>query len=186
VLSRFRGTLVESEPTRVVLECAGVGFELKVPLSTSRRLPEVGAEAVLLVHTHFTRDGVELYGFADKSERDTFRRIISVRGVGPRAGLNLLSRFTPAEVKQAVASGRLDVVRSVPGIGPKKADAIIAEFTEEEPAGQTRLPLVADAEAALQSLGLSRREARDRLGRVQVTADMSLQELLKLALAHKG
>jgi Holliday junction DNA helicase RuvA len=182
VIARVRGRLVESEPTRVVVECGGTGLELRVPLSTSRTLPAVGAEAELLVHTHFTRDGMELFGFADKAERDTFRRVISVRGVGPRAALNLLSRFTPSEVKEAIAAGRMEVIRSVPGIGPKKADAIIAEFREESPAGQPVVPIVADAEAALVSLGLTRREARDRLSRVQIPKDMTLQDLLKLTL----
>lgn len=185
MIARLRGILVQKDPTKVVVECAGVGFELKVPLSTSRRLPDVGQEAAVVVHTHFTRDGVELYGFLESAERDMFRRITAAKGVGPRAGLNLLSQWTPQEIDEAVLAGRAGTVLAVPGIGPKRAESIIKKLTEEQPAAPTGSPLLADAEAALVSLGLTQREARERVARVVPTPEMNLQDLLKLVLSRR-
>jgi Holliday junction DNA helicase RuvA len=186
MLARLRGVLVEKEPTRVIVECQGIGFGLKVPLSTSRRLPEAGSEVVLRVHTSFIRDGVELFGFIDKEEMTAFQRLTSVSGIGPRAGLNLLSRFTPSEIDSVIATGKTDILRTVPGIGPTKADSIIKKLQAEAPPPEVGAGLLADAESALVSLGLTRREARDRLRRVGAAENLSLQELLKLALAQRG
>jgi Holliday junction DNA helicase RuvA len=186
LLARLRGALVEKEPTRVVVDCQGIGFGLKVPLSTSRRLAEVGSEVVLCVHTHFTRDGVELFGFLDKEEMNAFQRLTSVSGIGPKAGLNLLSRFAPEEINSVIALGKADVLRSVPGIGPTKADNIIKKLQAEAPPPEAGSGLLADAESALVSLGLTHREARERLRRVGSAGNVSLQELLKLALAQRG
>jgi len=186
LLARLRGVLVEKEPTRVVVECQGIGFGLKVPLSTSRRLGETGSEVVLRVHTHFTRDGVELFGFTDKEEMTAFQRLTSVKGIGPKAGLNLLSRFGPEEIESIIATGKADVLRSVPGIGPAKADNIIKKLQAEAPLPEAGSGLLADAESALVSLGLTHREARDRLRRIESAGGVSLQELLKQALAQRG
>ena len=186
MLARLRGVLAEKEPTRVVIDCQGIGFGLRVPLSTSRRLAEVGTEIALRVHTHFTRDGVELFGFIDKEEMTAFQRLTSVSGIGPKAGLNLLSRFGPEEIDSIIATGKADVLRTVPGIGPTKADNIIKKLQAEAPSPEAGSGLLADAEAALVSLGLTHREARERLRRVESAAGVSLQELLKLALAQRG
>jgi Holliday junction DNA helicase RuvA len=186
VLARLRGVLVEKEPTWVVVECHGIGFGLRVPLSTSRRLADVGSEVVLRVHTHFTRDGAELFGFVDKDEIAAFERLTSVSGIGPKAGLNLLSRFAPAEIESIIATGKTDVLRTVPGIGPTKADKIIKKLQDTAPPPAVESELLADAELALVSLGLTHREARERLCRVGAAEDMTLQDLLKLALAQRG
>lgn len=186
MLARLRGILAEKEPTRVVVDCQGIGFGLKVPLSTSRRLAVVGSETTLHVHTHFTRDGVDLFGFLDKEEMTAFQRLTSVSGIGPKAGLNLLSRFTPADIDSIIANGKADVLRTVPGIGPTKADNIIKKLQAEAPPPEAGSELLADAESALVSLGLTHREARERLRRVGSAENLGLQELLKLALAQRG
>jgi Holliday junction DNA helicase RuvA len=182
MIARVRGLLVDKEPTKVVVECQGIGLELRVPLSTSSRLPEPGVEVTLSVDTHFTRDGAQLFGFAAPDEREVFRHLTSVKGIGPRAGLNLLSRLSPDEIRAAIAAGRVEVMRSVPGIGPKKADSIIKKLQEvasEVPSGPS---VAAEAESALVSLGLTRKEARSRLTRVPAGLT-GLQEVLRRALA---
>jgi len=186
MLAWLRGILVEKEPTRLVVDCQGIGFGLKVPLSTSRRLSDVGSEVVIRVHTHFTRDGVELFGFMDKDEMSAFQRLTSVSGIGPKAGLNLLSRFAPTEIDSIIAAGKADVLRTVPGIGPNKADNIIKKLQAEAPLPEAGPELLADAESALVSLGLTHREAKERLRRIGPAETLSLQELLKLALALRG
>ena len=186
MIGALRGRIVEKEPTRIALDCSGIGFELRVPLSTTRSLPDAGQEARLLVVMRVTRSGVDLFGFMDKEERDVFNMLTSVKGIGPRAGLNLLSRFAPQEILDVIAAGRIEVIRSVPGIGPKRADSILKKLQGEVPQPRQAQPMLADAAAALMSLGLSRREAQERLSRVEFKPDMSLQELLKLALAQRG
>jgi len=182
VIARVRGRLVEKDPTRVVVDCQGIGFELGVPLSTSRSVSDVGGDVDLFVDTHFTRSGVQLFGFASSAERSAFRLLTSVKGIGPKAGLNLLSRLSPSEISAAIAEGRAEVMRSVPGIGPKKADSIIKKLQQEAPAESLTEPILADAESALVSLGLTHKEARQRLTRIATHREMSLQELLVLAL----
>ncbi len=182
MIGRLRGELVEREPTRAVVVCHGIGFEVGIPLSTSQAMPAVGHEVDLYIDSYFSRDRVQLFGFATAEERAMFRLLTSVKGIGPRAGLNLLSRFSPAEIASAVADGRVDVIQTVPSIGPQKAATIIKKLQQAAPAVPAIEPILADAEAALVSLGLSRREAQQRLVRVKRIPGMGLQELLKQAL----
>ncbi|MBM3315637.1 Holliday junction branch migration protein RuvA, partial [candidate division WOR-3 bacterium] len=128
----------------------------------------------------------DLFGFVDREERDCFNLLTSVKGIGPKAGLNLLSRFAPQEILDIIASGRVEVMRSVPGIGPKRADSMMKKLQGEAVPARPTEPIVADAEAALMSLGLTRREAGDRLASVKLAPGMSLQDLLKLVLAQRG
>ncbi len=186
MISRLRGVVRQKEPTRLVLECAGIGFELWIPLSTAHQLPEPEHEAEVLVEPYFTRGGLVLYGFATGGERDVFRTLTSVPGVGPKAGLNLLSRFTPSEITQFIRQRRADILRTVPGLGPKKVSNILTQLESAAPVPGPSSSMVADAESALQNLGLTRREARERLSRVVITEEMTLQELLKLALTQHG
>ncbi len=192
MIATLRGRLAVKEPTRIVLDVNGIGFEVKVPLSTSSRLPEPGNEVMVLIEMEFTKAGVEFFGFLNKKEQEVFRLITSVKGVGPRAGLNLLSRFEPDEVLKAIRNKDGDFLRSVPGIGEKKAAEILKRFDmvqREEPERAQRISemgdqLRGDAIAALVSLGLSKKEARERLELVKLESDMSLQELLRKALSQ--
>lgn len=192
MIATLRGKVIIKEPTRVVLDVNGIGFELRVPLSTSSRLPEPGNEATVLIAMEFTKAGVELFGFFDKKEQEVFRLITAVRGVGPRAALNLLSRFEPDEVVEAIRNKDMGFLRSVPGIGEKKAAEILKQFDtlqREMPERAGKITASAsqlrnDAVAALVSLGLSKKEAQERLNRLQFEEKMSLQELLKKALSQ--
>jgi Holliday junction DNA helicase RuvA len=186
VISVLRGTIARRSPTRVILDCGGIGFDIGVPLSTSNRLGAAGSEATLLVVSRFTQTGLEFYGFAEEEERDVFRLLLSVKGIGPKAGLNILSRFSPDEVRQTIAAGRVGVLETVPGIGPKRAARVLKDLAERSAPVDAESPLLADAEKALVSLGLTRREARARLGRLKPGPDTTLPELLRLALREKG
>lgn len=186
MIALVAGRLAEKEPTRVVVDCQGIGFELRVPLSTSNRLGAVGEQVSLLVVPRLTREGMDLFGFGEADERDTFRLLLSVTGIGPKAGLNILSRFSPAEVRELIAAGRVDVIQTVPGIGPKRAERVLRELAERAPASRVESEVLADAEAALVSLGLTRKEARTRLGRVPDAAGLDLPAVLRLALQQRG
>ncbi|MGQ9678879.1 MAG: Holliday junction branch migration protein RuvA [bacterium] len=190
MIAQLQGILVVKEPTRVVVDVGGLGLELKVPLSTSYELPGCNEEVKLLVVTEITRAGLNLYGFASQREKEVFELLTGVRGVGPKAALNLLSRWSPDEITSAINQGKTDLLRSAPGIGPKKVDALLKRFREqapstEKPTNRCISPTVVDALNALVSLGLSRKEAQERLAKLEVTPETTLQEILKLALAMK-
>ncbi len=188
MIARLNGSLLLREPTRLIVDAAGIGFELFVPLSTSRVIPEPGTQISLLVVLEISRSGVQLFGFATEKEKDVFQRLRAVPGVGPKAALNLLSRFEPEEILRAIARNDARFLKSAPGIGPKKAESILkklnSELAEKPAAGVS--DLLETAVTALVSLGLSRKEAEQRLKKVKVSSDITIQELLRQALAQSG
>ncbi len=192
MISQIQGKLISKEPTRVVVTAGGIGFELIVPLSTSRLLPGCNEEVSLLVVFTLDRAGIQLYGFATPKEKEVFELLTSVKGVGPKAALNLLSRWTPEEIISAINQGKTELLRSAPGIGPKKVDAILKRFHENVPTGvessdePCKPGVFADALNALTALGLTRKEAQERLAKLKITPAMNLQDILKQALAQKG
>lgn len=191
MLSWLRGRIVFKQPTLVVLDVNGIGFELKVPLSTSSRLPEKEHIAELFVQLSITRAGIELYGFFTQEELNCFRLITSVKGVGPKAALNLLSRFEPSAVLAAIRSQDRHLLCSVPGIGEKKAAEILKLLVQNTPpeplAGEKAYSpeIYQQAISALMSLGLSRKEAQERLLHINYHPAITLPELLKMALARQ-
>ncbi len=184
MITQLRGKIINKQPTLVVLESAGIGFEINVPLSTSRHLPDPPEEVTLLVVMNIGRNEVQLYGFRTREEKDTFLLITGVKGVGPKAALNLLSRFQPQEIVAAIAQGKTDLLKSAPGIGDKKAESIARLLRSRVPAPATvpEPSILRDAIAALISLGLTQKEARERLARLVIKPDTSLQEVLLFAL----
>lgn len=126
--NHITGTVVVREPTRVVLEAGGVGYEAQVPLSASRRVAAVGQPATLLVHLLVKEDDLRLVGFMDEDERRTFRRLIKLSGVGPAMALQILSALSPFEFAQAVDRQDAAALKRVKGIGDKLAKRIILEL----------------------------------------------------------
>lgn len=186
--NHIRGILTEKTPSRVVVEAAGVGYELTIPLSAGARLPKVGAEAVLLTHLVVREDDMRLIGFADTEQRDLFRRLITLSGVGPSMALQILSGMTPQEFALAVERQDAGALRKIKGVGEKTAKRIILELKGAKtilPAGEERsLPGVAgEAAAALMALGLPQNEALDRVEKaLQKAPDASVEDLIKAAL----
>ncbi len=187
----LKGKLLVKEPTRLVLDVNSIGFEVKVPISTSERLPDINAEVNLLIQMEISKAGIELFGFLTQQELAIFRMITGMKGVGPRVALNLLSRYQPDEVVSAIERKDLKLIRSIPGIGEKKAQAILnlvdTRIKETPgPANQSQSSeIYQSAVNALISLGLSRKEAQERLSRIKFEPGLSLTELLKKALAQK-
>ncbi|MEN9978975.1 MAG: Holliday junction branch migration protein RuvA [candidate division WOR-3 bacterium] len=187
MISRLKGIIAIKQPTMIILDVNGIGFELRVPLSTSSRLPNQGACAQLFVFMEVSRAGVELFGFDTEEQLTVFRQLTAVKGVGPKAALNLLSRFEPAEILAAIRRQDIQLLRSVPGIGEKKASELIMKLSGSRPETAEQHQLTPDvfeqAVNALESLGLKRKEALQRLKRLHITPETTLPELLKQALA---
>ena len=134
MIGSLHGQLAEKQPSRLVVDVQGVGYELQVPLSTFYGLGEVGSDVSLRVHTHVREDALALFGFATRLELDVFERLITISGVGPRLALAVLSGIEPPELVRAVRAG--DVVRltKIPGVGKKTAERIGLELKDRLPA----------------------------------------------------
>ena len=131
MIAYLRGVLAEKEVTRVVVECHGVGYEAAIPLSTFDRLPAEGAEVKLYTHHEVREDAQLLFGFATKPERDMFRLVTTVSGVGPKLALAVLSGLTVGDLQLAVSQGDAKRLAAVKGIGKKTAARIVVELKDK-------------------------------------------------------
>ncbi len=164
MIGRLSGTLLEKTPPTVLVDVNGLGYEVDVPMSTFYDLPALGQKVVLLIHQVIREDAHLLYGFLSAAERETFRLLIRVTGVGPRIALALLSGLSVGELAQAVSLQESGRITRVPGIGKKTAERVLLELKGKiapELAGAGRGGAVqadADILRALLALGYSERE----------------------------
>ena len=131
MLYSVRGTLVHREPQLAVVECGGVGYQCSVTLNTARRLPDVGDEVMLYTILNVREDAVDLFGFADRAELACFKMLTAVNGVGPKAGLSILSELSPDRVALAAATGDHKAFTRAQGVGPKLAQRIVLELKDK-------------------------------------------------------
>ena len=184
MIAYLEGRLLELAPGRIVVEAGGIGYELHVPLSAHRVLAG-HKTASLFVHTHVREDVLALYGFPTGAERDAFRSLIAVAGVGPRTALALLSGLTPAEVAAAVEGEEWRVLAAVPGIGRRTAERLIVELKGKLAAAPSTASagVRADAVSALANLGYPAKAADEAVGGLlRSDPDIELGELLRRAL----
>ncbi|MCZ2102776.1 MAG: Holliday junction branch migration protein RuvA [Comamonadaceae bacterium] len=185
MIGKLTGTLTDRNPPEVVIDCHGVGYEVLVPMSTYYGLPATGEQVSLLTHFVVREDAQLLYGFATAAERQTFRALIKVSGVGPRTALAILSGIGATDLAQAVTlqeSGRLV---KVPGIGKKTAERLLLELRGKLGAdlGERARPenaAHADILQALLALGYNDKEAAAALK--ALPADVGVSDGIKLAL----
>ena len=118
MIDSLRGTLLEKTPDAAVVECAGVGYRVQIPTTTAGALPAVGESCRVYTDFRITENDVALYGFSKKAERDAFRMMTAVSGVGPKAGLAILSVMTPERIALAAAGGDHKAFTAAPGVGP--------------------------------------------------------------------
>ena len=200
MIVQLTGTLLEVTPSRVVIDVSGVGFELGVSSTTAAALPHAGEAGVsVLVRMIVREDAMELYGFATREERALFDQLRAISGVGPKLALSVLSKFRVAELYTVVVTEDVKRMQSVPGVGKKTAQRLILELqstfakdkslsgiSDELP---DQLPLaprdngaLADANAALLSMGFTPQEAELALAGYdegQATTEEMLQGALK-------
>ncbi len=184
MIGHLEGRVLELQPGVVVLEAGGVGYEVHVPVSAHPIL--LGrTSASLYVHTHVREDQLALYGFPTLRERETFRLLIGVSGIGPRTALALLSGLTPDDVAAAVEGEQWRRLAAVPGIGRRTAERLIVELKGKlpgpaRPAGATPRD---DAVSALINLGYNPRAAEEAVGELlRSDPQLDLGELLRRAL----
>ncbi len=186
MIGRIQGTLIESNPPQVLVDVHGVGYEVDVPMSTFYNLPALGAQVTLLTHMIVREDAQLLYGFLTNAERECFRQLLKVTGIGARTALAILSGMSTDALAQAVAMQEVGLLTKVPGIGKKTAERLILELKDKlgtalVSAGvQTTSSAIADVIKALVSLGYSEREAT--AAAKKLPEDIDLSEGIRLAL----
>ena len=198
MLYSLRGKLIHAEPRVAVIECGGVGFRCQITMTTARALPALGAEATLYTIMNVREDAIELFGFAEQAELECFKQLTSVTGVGPKAGLAILSELSPERVALAAASGDYKALTRAQGVGPKLAQRIVLELKDKVEqqdvsvpvgTGAPAAPVVGDAQreaqAALQALGYTSAEAARAINLVRDQAD-TVDALIMLALRQIG
>jgi holliday junction DNA helicase RuvA len=186
MIGKLTGTLSEKNPPQVLVDCHGVGYEVDVPMSTFYNLPGLGEKVSLLTHFVVREDAQILFGFGTGSEREAFRQLIKISGVGPRTALAVLSGMSVADIGQAVTQQDASRLVKVPGIGKKTAERLLLELKGKIGAdlGQIGTVVASDAQGdilqALVALGYSDKEAAAALK--SLPKDVGVTEGIKQAL----
>lgn len=187
MIGKLTGTLLEKNPPQILLDCHGVGYEVDVPMSTFYNLPGTGEKVALLTHFVVREDAQILYGFATSPEREAFRQLIKISGVGPRTALSVLSGMSVGDLAQAISSQDSGRIIKVPGIGKKTAERLLLELKGKLGAdlnltggGPAQSDVQSDIQQALMALGYSDKDAAAALK--PLPADVGVSEGIKLAL----
>jgi Holliday junction DNA helicase RuvA len=190
VIGRLVGRLASKATDHVIVDVAGVGYLVHIPLSTFYELPDPESPASLWIHTYVREDALALYGFLTERERSLFLMLIGVAGIGPRVALTVLSGIPPAELVEALRDSDVRRLMAVPGVGKKTAERMVLELAEKVSkfAGEPGAPRAAavspdDVVSALVNLGYRKGDAEravDAIGRSGAPADFG--DYLKLAL----
>lgn len=133
MIALLRGTLIDKNPNRLIVETGGIGYDVQVPLSTFYGLGEPGTAVTLRIHTHVREDVIALFGFATPLELNLFERLIAVNGIGPKLALAVLSGIEPADFIKAIRTQDVARLTAIPGIGKKTAERIGLELKDRLP-----------------------------------------------------
>jgi Holliday junction DNA helicase RuvA len=186
MIGKLTGLLTDKNPPQVLVDCNGVGYEVDVPMSTFYNLPGVGDKVSLLTHFVVREDAQILYGFASAPEREAFRQLIKISGVGPRTALAVLSGMSVADIAQAVTAQDAARLVKVPGIGKKTAERLLLELKGKigadlgAPAAGATTDVQTDILQALVALGYSDKEAAAALK--SLPKDIGVSDGIKQAL----
>lgn len=191
MIAQLRGRLIEINPSYVIIDCGGVGYHVKISLTTYSKIQK--EENILLYTHHLVREDAEtLFGFADKEERFVFEQLISVNGVGPASGMMMISTLNPGEIYHAIGSEDAKTLQSVKGIGAKTAQRIIIDLKDklaklsdsEFISSSSENKIKIEALSALEVLGISKKQSEKIVQKIisdtpNVTLEAVIKETLK-------
>lgn len=190
MIGRLHGQVLEREPNSVLLDVGGVGYEVTISLTTSATLSEVEGPVTLHTQLIVREDAQQLFGFVTREEREMFRALIKVNGVGPRMAITILSGLDAAEFAAAVTGNDVKALTAMPGVGKKTAERLIVEMRDKVESfavsdgalvTKVRGSAIEDAESALIGLGYKPQEAALALSKLENPAD-DVETLIKQAL----
>jgi Holliday junction DNA helicase RuvA len=201
MIAHLNGTLLSKQATSVIVDVAGVGYEVTIPVSTFYDLEDVGSTVQLRIYTHVRDDALQLYGFKTARERELFQKLISVSGIGPKLGITLLSGMSADEMIASIRTNNLARLTLIPGVGRKTAERLIMELREKvadlssaqleeelgakpEVTAQTNEDAVrSDALSALLNLGYQRSAAEKAIdGALVEGGDITVESILRRSL----
>lgn len=192
MITHLHGVLEEKTPASAVIDCGGIGYTLSISLNTYAQLPDKGT-CRLFTHLAIRDDAHVLFGFFNQAERELFRQLISVSGVGGNTALAVLSSLDPSGVKETIASGNVSVLKSIKGVGPKTAERIIVDLRDKM--GKVELGELSlgvpqnkqreEALTALVTLGFAKNSAEKSIDKVMKKhgTDLAVEEIVKHALS---
>ena len=192
MITQIRGRLIEKNPTEVVVDCNGVGYLLNITLNTFSALSKE-ENIVLYTHLSIREDAHTLYGFINKVEREVFKLLISVSGVGPGTARTMLSSMTTEDIQQAIASENVKLIQSVKGIGAKTAQRVIVDLKDKvlKTFDIGEVSIVEDntnkeeALSALEVLGFARKQADKVISNIlKEMPSATVEQLIKKALKN--
>ncbi|PKD17510.1 ATP-dependent DNA helicase RuvA [Salegentibacter salinarum] len=192
MIHHLKGQLIEKNPTYLVIACNGVGYMVNISLHTFSLIPD-SENISVYTHLHVKEDSHTLYGFYQKSERDIFRLLISVSGVGTSTARTMLSSLEPNQVKDAIANGDVPTIQSVKGIGAKTAqrvildlkDKILKVYGEDEVFVPQDNTIKEEALSALETLGFARKQATRVVDKIMKdSASPTVESIIKMALKN--
>lgn len=194
MIALLTGQLAYRSPEQIIVDVAGVGYRLRIPLSTFYALPESG-QVQLQIHTHVKEDAINLFGFSSTTEKDLFILLISVSGVGPKLAITILSHIPTEDLALALSQGDIPRLIAIPGIGKKSAERLVLELQDKATAYAISASITAtgsststaddshkDALSALVNLGYKETLAKRALTNLQLAPGASLEDILKAAL----
>jgi len=186
MIARLNGILIDKSPPQVIVDCNGVGYEVEVPMSTFYNLPEVGAKVQLLTHFVVREDAQLLYGFGSEQEKNTFKQLLKVNGIGAKSALSILSGVSVEDLVHAVSQQEVGMLTRIPGIGKKTAERLLLELKDKFSitGSSTTQPQAKSATHdilnALVALGYNEREASSAVKLLD--KDISVTDGIKQAL----
>jgi Holliday junction DNA helicase RuvA len=200
MIASLTGILKSKSPTEVLVEVNGVGYSLSIPLSTYSKIGDIDTPIHLLTHLHLREDVMQLFGFATEAERQLFKQLISITGIGPKTAQGILSGMSVADLQEYILSGNVSALTSVPGIGRKTAERLVMElrdkigkadkgFESAVASGDKNAEIRNEALLALTSLGYNRLAAEKAIRMALKDAGESklgVEDLIKRALKHSG
>jgi Holliday junction DNA helicase RuvA len=192
MITHLRGKLVEKNPTHVIIECAGVGYFVNISLYTYSQLRD---EEQLLLYTHLQvrEDAHTLFGFAERQEREIFRLLLLVSGIGASTARTMLSSLSPVQVRDAIANGNVPLIQAVKGIGAKTAQRVILDLKDKvlkiqgmaEVSPDSNNTNKEEALSALEVLGFVRKQAEKAVDRaLEADSALSVEDIIKQALKN--
>ncbi len=192
MIDHLNGRMVEKHPTHLVVECAGVGYFVNISLNTFAKLSD--AESIrIYTHLQVKEDSHTLFGFADRMEREIFRLLISVSGIGSSTARTMLSSMSPEQVRDAIASGDVGLIQSIKGIGAKTAQRVILDLKDkilkiynlEEVSSDSNNTNREEALSALEVLGFIRKQSEKAVDQVlKQDPSLSAEDIIKRALKN--
>lgn len=193
MIGLLRGALVDKRPNQIIVDVAGVGYQVQIPLSTFTGLGALRAEVTLLIHTHLREDQIALYGFLTAREKQCFELLISATGVGPSLALKILSGMSLDELVPAVRKGDVIQLKRIPGVGQKTAERIVLELRDklavvevvESSKAPARSQVESDVSSALVNLGYESRSVEKTVEQLR-GHNLTFDALLRAALQKLG